>query len=55
MADIMIVFLLIVAIFAILYPSSTRGVIETLLSVVGWFIIIMFAIAIIGLIIGPVA
>ena len=51
----MIAFLIIVVIFAILWPSNTRNAIDRVMSIVGWAIIIMFAIAIIGLIIGPVA
>jgi hypothetical protein len=44
----MIAFLIIVVIFAILWPSSTRNIIDRVMSIVGWAIIILFAMAIIG-------
>jgi hypothetical protein len=50
----MIAFLIIVVILAILWPSNTRNAIDRVMSIVGWTIIILFAMALIGLLL-PVA
>jgi len=50
----MIAFLIIVVILAILWPSNTRNAIDRIMSIVGWTIIILFVMALIGLLL-PVA
>jgi len=50
----MIAFLIIVVIFAILWPSNTRNAIDRIMSIVGWAIIILLILSLIGLIL-PVA
>lgn len=50
----MIAFLIIVVIFAILWPSNTRNAIDRIMSIVGWAIIILLILSLIGLML-PVA